>query len=221
MPRRLPGASPTRGVVALVGISLLVACTAGSNAPDAPEAESTDATTTSVAATTARPTPAPAPAALPDNCGALLPVTELDAALGTGLPGSVSYVRGEPIAGIGRTDRITCGYGIVIGEDASPLPPLLEISVASYTDDAAAADRIGVTTVDRQSAGDRVEDTEVEGLPAVLLTGVTGATLVFADGPWTYSLTLLTAVLPPEQVPSALAGVATAVLTQAMAGPTG
>lgn len=148
----------------------------------------------------------------PDNCGVLLPVTDLDAALGVGLPGSVSYVRGEPLPGIGRTDRITCGYGIVIGPDGKAQPPLLEVSISSYTDDVAAAGRIDVTTADRQSAGDRVENTEAGGLPAVLLSGVTGTTLVLADGAWTYSLTLLMAVLPPEQTPAGLVGVAEAIL---------
>lgn len=159
--------------------------------------------------------------ALPGNCGALLPITDLAAALGTALPGSVSYVRGEPLPGIGRTDRITCGYGVVIGPDGKAQPPLLEVSVASYTDEAAAGDRIDVTTTDRQAAGDRVETTEVQALPAVLLSGVSGTTLVFARGAWTYSLTLLAAVLPPEQMPSGLAGVAMAVLERAAASPTG
>lgn len=203
-----------RGALGVAVASAVVGCTA-TEGPSAPPTASS-APTTSATATTTLATPSPQPAALPDNCGELLPVTDLDVALGTGLPGSVTYVRGEPLPGIGRTDRITCGYGVVIGVDGGgrAMPPLLEISISSYTDEAAAAARIDVTTADRQRAGDRVEATEVQGLPAVLLTGVAAATLIFADDTLTYSLTLLTAVLPPEQTPTGLVAVAEAVLDQ-------
>ncbi len=195
----------------------LAACTASSDPSGVPTTSRVP--TTSAAPTTTSAEPTAEPVGLPANCGALLPVTDLDPALGVGLPGSVSYIRGEPLPGIGRTDRITCGYGIVIGPDGNAQPPLLEVSIASYTDEAAAADRIDVTTVDRQTAGDRVESTEVQGLPAVMLTGVAGTTLVFADGTWTYSLTLLAAVVPPEQMPTRLTAVAEAVLAQATEAP--
>lgn len=148
----------------------------------------------------------------------MLPLTELDATLGTGLPGSVSYVRGEPIPGIGRTDRITCGFGVVTGSDGAAQPPLLEISLASYADPAAAADRVVVTTADRQSAGDRVAPTSVGNLAAVALTGVGATTLVFAEGTLTYSLTLLPAVVPGEQTVDRLVAVAEALRVQAATG---
>lgn len=148
----------------------------------------------------------------------MLPLTELDATLGTGLPGSVSYVRGEPIPGIGRTDRITCGFGVVTGSDGAAQPPLLEISLASYADPAGAADRVVVTTADRQSAGDRVAPTSVGNLAAVALTGVGATTLVFAEGTLTYSLTLLPAVVSDEQTVDRLVAVAEALRVQAATG---
>ncbi|MBA2414479.1 MAG: hypothetical protein H0V64_00975 [Geodermatophilaceae bacterium] len=220
MRRRQLTSSMTRGVSGVCAALLatgLAACTASSDPSGVPTTSRVP--TTSAAPTTTSAEPTAEPVGLPANCGALLPVTDLDPALGVGLPGSVSYIRGEPLPGIGRTDRITCGYGIVIGPDGNAQPPLLEVSIASYTDEAAAADRIDVTTVDRQTAGDRVESTEVQGLPAVMLTGVAGTTLVFADGTWTYSLTLLAAVVPPEQMPTRLTAVAEAVLAQATEAP--
>jgi len=148
----------------------------------------------------------------------MLPLTELDAALGTGLPGSVSYVRGQPIPDIGRTDRITCGFGVVTGQDGAAQPALLEISLASYSDPAAAADRVVVTTADRQTAGDRVAAASVGELAAVALTGVSATTLVLAEGTLTYSLTLLRAVVPDEQTVDRLVAVAQAVRAQAATG---
>ncbi len=203
------------GVAVALAAGALTACTAESRPSD--DTVSSRAPTTGATETTPSTTSAPEPVSLPDNCGALLPVTDLDAALGLGLPGSVSYIRGEPLPGIGRTDRITCGYGVAIGPDGNAQPPLLEISIASYNDEPAAADRIDVTTTDRQSAGDRVEATDVAELPAVLLIGVAGTTLVFADGATTYSLTLLAAVLPPEDMATGLVNVADAVRTRASA----
>jgi hypothetical protein len=216
MRRRTPGSALALGVSAAVVV--LAACTADTD-PSGPT-ETSAPPTSSSAATTASATATAEPVALPGNCGALLPVTDLDAALGTGLPGSVSYVRGQPLPDIGRTDRITCGYGVAIGPDGKALPPLLEISISSYTDVPAAADRIDVTTADRQSAGDRVEAADVAGSPAVVLTGVAGTTLVFAAGASTYSLTLLPAVVPPEQTAERLIAVAEAVLDQSSAPPT-
>lgn len=196
-------------------LTSVVGCTATSD-PAGPAATATGSTsaaaTTATASGSAAPTASAAPGALPADCNDLLSVTDLDAALGTGLPGSVSYVRGAPIPDIGRTDRITCGYGVVAGADGTPMPPQLEISLASYTDEAAAAARVDVTTAARQAAGDRVEATDVGGVPAVLLSGPAATTLVLADGTVTYALTLLSAVLPPERTPAGLAGVAEAVL---------
>lgn len=207
-----------RGLAALLTAAGLVACTAGSNTAAAPEASSSRPS--SAAATTATTAPSTPPQALPENCGALVPVTDLDAALGVGLPGSVSYVRGEPLPDIGRTGRITCGYGVAIGPQGKAAPPLLEISVSTYTDEAAAAARIDLTSADRQAAGDRVEATEVQTLPAVVLIGVTQTTLVLADSTRTYSLTLLAAVLPANQTSAGLSSVAGAVLDRA-AAPSG
>ncbi|MGI8694978.1 MAG: hypothetical protein ACR2JK_19095 [Geodermatophilaceae bacterium] len=212
--RRTVSALIRGGCAATLG-AVLVGCTAAREPTDSPV--STSEPTSSQAGTTTTAPPTTQPVSLPDNCGALLPVTDLDASLGTALPGSVSYVRGEPLPGIGRTDRITCGYGVAVGPDGRTQPPLLEISMASYTDEAAASDRVEDTTTDRQTAGDRVETTEVQTLPAVLLSGVAATTLVFAEANVTYSLTLLAAVLAPEQVPRGLVGVAEAVLEQAAA----
>lgn len=196
------------GALALV---LLAGCTAGSDDdPAAPTSTSSTSPTSSAANPSVAPTSAP-PVALPNTCAGLLPLTELDGALGTGLPGAVSYVRGQPIPDIGRTDRITCGFGVVTGEDGVAQPPLLEISLAAYSDPAAAADRVAVTTAGGQTAGDRVAAVNVADLPAVALTGVTSTTLVFAEQTLTYSLTLLRAVVPEEQTVDRLVAVAEAV----------
>ncbi|MGI8532955.1 MAG: hypothetical protein ACR2KN_08125 [Geodermatophilaceae bacterium] len=192
-------------------VVLLSGCTAGSTA--AGRASTTARSTSAVASSSPAPTSTPVapPLAPPADCGGLLSVTEVPAALGVGLPGSVSYVRGQPLPGIGRTDRITCGYGVVVGPDGKKQPPQLEISVSSYTDDTAATDRIEITTNDRQAAGDRISTTTVGDIPAMLLAGVLGTTLVFADGTLTYSLSLVPGVLPADRMAAGLTGVATAV----------
>lgn len=201
-----------------LALALLAGCTSGSDDGGTPTTGPASSTTGSGTTSAAPSSSAPPPLVLPDSCAAMLPLTELDAALGTGLPGSVSYVRGQPIPDIGRTDRITCGFGVVTGQDGAAQPALLEISLASYSDPAAAADRVVVTTADRQTAGDRVAAASVGELAAVALTGVSATTLVLADGTLTYSLTLLRAVVPDEQTVDRLVAVAQAVRAQAVTG---
>ncbi|CAN5252528.1 hypothetical protein BH20ACT5_BH20ACT5_13170 [soil metagenome] len=210
-----------RWTAALCGLGLLAVtgCTAGAREQQAGTPDSATVTE----ATTPAPTTSAAPevdlSQLPAGCPQLLSITEVDAALGVPMPGQISYIRGEPLPQINRTGRINCGYGIVIGLDGEPDPPLLEVSVFTYSDAASAAERIEVTVESSLQAGDTRTQVTVGGLPGAVLTGVGDATLVFADRIRTYSLTLLPGVVPPESTDAGLVAVAEAVLARAAQAP--
>ena len=188
--------------VGLVGAVVLTGCTGdgdggGSAAP--PPAS----TTAAVPAPST--TPGPPPYELPTSCGALLTLSQIDEALGSTLPGETTFTVGTPEPAIDRTGRITCGFGVVPASDvAGAGPPLLELSVFTYTDATAAADRVEATVAAQQSRGVRSEPATVPGADAVLLTGPDGATLVATVAARTYSLSIVPGILDATATPPAL-----------------
>jgi len=195
----------------LVGCLVLTGCS-GDEGDDGGTA-APPPSSTSAAPTTASSSAPPA-YELPTSCAALLTLSQIDAALGSALPGETTYTVGTAEPGIGRTGRITCGFGVVPATDtAGAGSPLLELSVFTYTDAAAAADRVAATVAAQQSQGVRSEDAVVPGADAVLLTGVDGATLVATVAARTYSLSMVPGILDAAATPPALAGLMGTVLT--------
>ena len=79
--------------------------------------------------------------------------------LGVRLPGTTTYLLGEPEPGVGRTGRVTCGYGVTPATaTAGASDPLLEVTVATYVDAASASDRLAVAGDAGQAAGARGRD---------------------------------------------------------------
>ena len=190
-------------LVGLVGTVVLTGCTAGGDGGGsaAPPAAST---TSAAPATTT--TPGPPPYELPTSCGALLTLSQIDDALGSTLPGETTFTVGTPEPAIGRTGRITCGFGVIPATDvAGAGAPLLELSVFTYTDATAAADRVEATVAAQQSRGVRSEPATVPGADAVLLSGPEGATLIATVAERTYSLSMVPGILDAVTTPPALA----------------
>lgn len=213
-PTRVGGA---RSFVGLVGLLGLVGCSPGTAAP-AP-APTTAAGTTAAATTTA---PAPPAYVLPATCSELLTLTQVDAAIGARLPGETSYVVGEPEPGIGRTGRVSCGFGVTPATGtAGPSAPLLEVSVFTYTDPGAAADRVDVLVEAAAGQGVRSSPAAVPGADAVLLSAVGDTTLVATVGARTYALTLLPGLLDEPGTAAALARLAGDVVAADTPGPAG
>ena len=206
-PTRVDGA---RSFVGLVGLVVLVGCSGGTDEPvAAPVTSSAPPPTTSAPATTAAPV-----YELPDGCSGLLTLRQIDDALGTPLPGETRFTVGTAEPGIGRTGRITCGFGVLpASEDAGAGDPLLQLSVFTYTDDQAAADRVDATVDAQQSQGVRFDEAVVPGASAVLLTGPEEATLIATVGSRTYSLSVVPGILDPAGTQPALQQLMGEVLT--------
>lgn len=181
------GALSCLGLVGLLG---LAGCSAPSGGEDA-------AAPTSSTPTTTAPTTTASPVfELPGTCAEMLTVAQVTDGLGVRLPGTTSYLVGEPQPDIGRTARVTCGYGVAPATDtAGASDPLLEVTVFVYTDAAAAAERVEVLTTNQEQQGVRVDPATVAGADAVLLSGPADTTLVATVAERTYALTLLPGLL--------------------------
>ena len=215
-PTRVGGA---RSFVGLVGLVVLAGCTGSPDGADVVAAPSSSAPppSTSASATTAAPV-----YELPESCSGLLSLRQLDQALGTALPGQTTYTVGTPQPEIGRTGRITCGFGVVPATaDAGAGDPLLELSVFTYTDERSAADRVDATVDAQQAKGVRFGEAVVPGASAVLLTGPEEATLIATVESRTYSLSIVPGILDEPGTLPALQQLMGDVLTADTPEPTG
>jgi hypothetical protein len=167
-----------------VALALLAGCTrstpGGSPTPSPTGSGSGSATAT--------PTPAPSAAALPDSCGDLLPILDLDQALGRPLLGRTDYIEGVPEPKIKRLGRVTCRYGIRTVLGKRPPPPPLEVGVSAYADAAAATDRVETTVIASRSEGAGPRTVQVAGMAATALLGKSPL-LVFAVDTRTLAVT--------------------------------
>ncbi|MEI4270924.1 hypothetical protein TEK04_04250 [Klenkia sp. LSe6-5] len=216
-PTRVGGALSSVGLVGAVGLAgvlVLGGCTgfAGTSAPattsSVPSSAPSSATTASTtAATTA------AAVELPATCTDLLSTAQLDAALGARLPGTSTYVVGLPEPSIGRTGRVTCGFGVTPATaTAGASDPLLEVSLLTYTDPGAATDRVAAVVAARQGQGVTAGSATVPGAQAVLFAGAADTTLVATLAERTVSLTLVPGLLDAAATRAALEQLAAAAL---------
>lgn len=215
-PTRVGGALSSVGLVGLLGILGLVAGCTGF-AGEAPPA-AVPATSTPTSAPTSTPSAAPTTTAaptyqLPATCAGLFTLVQLDDALGARLPGSSTYVVGAPEPAIGRTGRVTCGFGVTPATaTAGASDPLLEVSVFTYTDGTAAADRVAAITAAQEGQGVPGAPATVPGAQAVLFTTPADTTLVATVAERTVSLTLVPGLLDAAGTRTALEQLAVTAL---------
>jgi hypothetical protein len=150
-----------------LALALLAGCTRSpTNASPSPSTTGSASGSGSVT-----PTPTPSPAPLPASCSEILPILDLDEALGSPLVGRTAYIRGVPEPKINRLGRVTCRYGLRPLSQNKTTPPRLEVGVSVYTDAAAATKRVESTVVAARSEGASPRDVQVAGKPATALLG--------------------------------------------------
>lgn len=138
--------------------------------------------------TTPAPSPRPTKAAaamskLPGRCDALLPLGSIVNAIGRTVGGSTAFVLGQPDPTMDRVTYINCRYGVSKKKKAAPT---IEIGVSLYRSAERAEARIRPTVEDFAQHAATASETRVEGMPATVLAGGTGAgygpTIVLAVG---------------------------------------
>jgi hypothetical protein len=195
--------------VARVGLLLAAAaaavagCSSSGNSA-APPPSGTAAGSASASGTP--PTSAtPSAPALPAVCSDVLPLIDLDTALGSPLVGRTEQIQGVPEPKINRTGRITCRFGVVTDPRTKKAgAPKIEVGVSTYTDDAAAKDRVETTVVGLRGDGASPHPVKANGLDATVLTGAGVGTFVVATGNRTIVITLAPRVVPGARTIDAL-----------------
>jgi hypothetical protein len=199
--------------LALVLVALALAgCSSGGDSGKSAASASPSGTARASGSGSPTPTATSTAAPLPGSCQSLLPLIDLDEALGVPMVGQTNYIKGVAEPKIKRTGRVTCRYGIVkVGHNLKP--PKLEVGVSTYTDDAAATQRVETTVTGLRSEGATPTDVQVNGVPAkVLSTSAGGATLVVATGSRTVVMTLAEKVIKPADTVKVLTAIGTIAL---------
>jgi hypothetical protein len=155
------------GALLFLALAPLAGCTRSSTTPS----QTPSATGSGSGSATPTPTPRPSAAPLPDSCSEILPILDLDDALGTPLVGRNAYIRGVPEPKINRLGRVTCRYGLRPLPHNKTSPPRLEVGVSVYTDAGSAAKRVESTVTAARSEGASPRQVQVGETPATALLG--------------------------------------------------
>lgn len=141
---------------------------------------------------TAEPTAAPTAEAatlppFPESCADLVATSEVASVVAVPLPGDTTFVFADALPDIGRTARVTCGYGEGAGRGPGPG---VAITVNQYSSEQAAQDRIDVTLDAAAERGTRVGEQTVGGFDGWLLTDRQDVSLVVDAGERTLVVTM-------------------------------
>lgn len=191
---------PLRHAVALIGalsaLGALTACSASHAAPPVAPSKS-GAPASPSAPVTYDPLSGPVESAsqLPKSCSAILGDQDLTDAFGSPQVGDTSYGNYAPLPNIGRTGRVTCGFGIAVDQKGNPGPPVVTVSVITYDTASRAASRVAAEVTGTVAKGASEERGLVNGHPATVLLAPAAAAsgdteLVMADGDRTFVITI-------------------------------
>lgn len=155
------------GVAGLIAVSCLLAGCSGGAAP----AADTKPHASASAPKTYTPAEGPTEAAsqLPSSCSQVLSTSALSTAFGKTLSTDDTYGDFAPLPSIGRTGRVTCGFGIGIDEFGNQTAPAVTVSIATYDTETNAAARAQDTVSSDLAAGATDSQVYVSGHPATIV----------------------------------------------------
>ncbi len=180
----------TRGhawrLLGLATVVVLAGCSSGEDEPDAATELLFSPEPTASAPVTTEPTAEPAPTLgeLPDDCGGVIATADVVRIVGVPLPGDTTYLFADALPDIGRTGRVTCGYGDD-GDGAK-----VEVTVNDYESEQAADDRIDVTLQAASERGNEVRDQPIGAYQGYVLADADDASIVVDAGPRTLVITV-------------------------------
>jgi hypothetical protein len=174
--------------VSVVTVLLAAGCSTAAD-PEDPATEllfSPDPT----AAPTEAASPTPQALTLPDfptDCTELVPTRRVRTVVAAPMPGDTTYVFADALPDIGRTARVTCGYGVGAGRGPGPA---VEITVNDYESDEAAQARIEVTLDAAGDQGNRVQEQPVGPYDGWVISDSGAVSLVVDAGTRTLVITM-------------------------------
>jgi hypothetical protein len=113
--------------------------------------------------------PIEAASALPEGCSEILTATQLQAVFGAGFPIGENYGSYAALAGIGRTGRVACVFGVGLDSFGKQSAGTVEVSIATYTSAAVAVGRAADTVQTDSQAGATEASVSVGGHPATIV----------------------------------------------------
>lgn len=172
--RRLRRAESPRSAVAIFGtmgaLAALAACSFGGTqhvaATKSPVAVSPSASATYDPLSG----PIEPASALPKTCSSILNDQDLTSAFGAPQVGDTSYGSYAPLPTIGRTGRVTCGFGISVDQFGSTGQPVLTVSVITYDQASRAVSRVANDVSGTVAKGATAHPVLVSGHPATVLS---------------------------------------------------
>jgi hypothetical protein len=135
----------------------------------------------------------------------VLPLLDLDQALGFPLVGRTAYIEGVPEPKINRLGRVTCRYGLQTLPGNKTSPPKMELGVSVYTDAESATKRVDATVLDARSKGAAPRQVQVNGRPGTILLGAGVQELVAAVDTRTLALNFARGLVRGDPTPRLLA----------------
>lgn len=161
--------------------------------------------------TTPPPTSTGPKPVLPTRCTDLIDGRQLDKTLGLPLSPVVRTIIGQPSPSVGMTGRVSCRYGI-------PSPSgtyALELSLSSYRDVSAAAERVPVNVEALRTPGTEPIPLTIGELSGTYLPLRDGPLLIASAGIYSVTVTLGPTSFSPEDALASAAAVAGLALTSA------
>ena len=107
--------------------------------------------------------------ALPKTCSSILSDQDLTSAFGSPQVGDTSYGNFAPLPTIGRTGRVTCGFGIFVDQSGNSGQPVVTVSVITYDQASRAIERVADDVHSTVAKGASAHPAVVNGHPATIL----------------------------------------------------
>jgi hypothetical protein len=211
---------PRKLTVAATAVILAVsiaACTSdGKHAPK-PSSSASKPTLTPPSSSTPSAPPSTAARRLAGDCSTILPLDQVETALGKPVVGHTAFVVNIPDPKIGQLARVNCRYGVgksvKKGNRTIVPPPKVEVSVSLYSTDKQAAERVAGTVTAWRDNGARQIDVLVGPDDGTLLIGYGAPLLVVAHGQRTAAVTVQAPLLVGKDAGVVMGKIAATAIT--------
>jgi hypothetical protein len=189
---------PVAATVVMLAVCI-AGCTSDAKKAPKPSSSASTPTLTPPSSTTPSSPPSTVARALSGDCSTILPLDQVETALGKPVVGHTAFIVNIPDPKIGQLARVNCRYGIGTsvkkGQRTIVPPPKVEVSVSLYSTDAEATARVADTVAAWRDNGARQIDVLVGPDHGTLLIGYGDPLLVVAHGQRTAAVTVQATML--------------------------
>jgi hypothetical protein len=154
---------------------------------------------------------------LAGDCSTILPLDEVETALGKPVVGRTAFVVNIPDPKVGQLARVNCRYGIgksvKKGNQTVVPPPKIEVSVSLYSTEQEATGRVADTVAAWRDNGARQVELVVGPDHGTLLIGYGAPLLVVAHGQRTAAVTVQATLLVGKDAGTVMGQIASTAIS--------